>query len=195
MRRIVLLSLIPGCLLVGCVSSPLSPQTTSSSQLPRPDQRPEIVGTFEKHRVATQFHAALARNADGDVAGCESLLRQVLTQQPEFHDARLVLADVLLATNRIAEAEEQLRHVVACTPRDAKARYQLGLLLDVQGRSPEALSHLEQAAQLSPANHIYCESFQLAAGVGLGNRSGGPIVKAAGPLTPSPVQPVSFIEP
>lgn len=150
---------------LGCSTSRFSlnrddRQTESIAAAP---PRREMVDNFEQRRTQAQLLAALARQADGDLAGCENQVRQILARQPENTEARLVLADILTATQRFSQAEEQLRNILACSPRNAQAHYQLGLLLEVTGRSDEGLNSLVTAAELEPANDHYRKFARIAA--------------------------------
>ena len=51
----------------------------------------------------------------------------------------------MIAQNRLAEAEPLLRQMVATTPSNASAQYELGKLLDERGNTAEALAALQAA--------------------------------------------------
>ena len=158
---------------VGCSAARLSvlrderqPAAAGENMPPRR----EIVDNFERRRTQAQLQAALARQADGDLAGCENQVQQIMARQPENTEARLVLADILTATQRFPQAEEQLRNILACSPRNAQAYYQLGLLFEVTGRPDESLSCLTSAAELEPSNDHYRKLVRVAAREPRGDR-------------------------
>lgn len=153
---------LSGCA-VGGVLVPKSTGRPPASVSPAPADRQELVEAFEHKRLAAEFDAAIARSRQGDDEACEILLLRVLERNPNHHDARLLLADLMVATDRIAEAEGQLRQITDCDPSHAVAHYQLALLLEMQGRHNQAMPLMERAVQLAPHDPLYCESLHVIA--------------------------------
>ena len=61
------------------------------------------------------------------------------------------LAITLMAVNQLGEAEKNLREAIGYDARLPQAHYQLGRVLEMQGRNQEAIQSLKQAAELDPA--------------------------------------------
>jgi tetratricopeptide (TPR) repeat protein len=75
---------------------------------------------------------------------------RALEQDPDSFAARLGLGSVNLLTNRLDEAEANLRAAVALAEENADARRLLGLTLWQQYRFPEAVEQYEINVQLKP---------------------------------------------
>ncbi len=101
-------------------------------------------------RRDSSMERALARWRHGDKLGCERALVRALQIDPEFDDARLMLADVYTATERVDQAELQLQRVLKNEPSNASAHHSLGLILESLGREDESLVHMKRAAVLDP---------------------------------------------
>lgn len=80
---------------------------------------------------------ARAANARGKPAQAEALARQALAQQPDNPNARLILADALIAQDRPAEAEALLRANLAGPEPDLDSLRTLVRLLNESGRGDE----------------------------------------------------------
>ncbi|HWC18008.1 MAG TPA: tetratricopeptide repeat protein [Terriglobales bacterium] len=61
------------------------------------------------------------------------------------------LAVSLIAANRLPEAEENLREALRHDPNLPQAHYQLGRVLELQGRDQDSLQSLQRASELDPA--------------------------------------------
>lgn len=88
---------------------------------------------------------ARARFAQGDFAGCQASLDQLIAQNPDFRsaDGHLLYARALEAQGNDLKAEEEYRVLGSyCTSPEANYRY--ALLLRRVGREREAVELLEQ---------------------------------------------------
>jgi protein O-GlcNAc transferase len=94
--------------------------------------------------------AAQRRVESGDVAGAESLYREVLEQQPEHVAATTALGSLLDELGRVNEAEAVFRRLVEGSAPTASAHCNLGVMLYKQGRAAEALEHLQRAVSMQP---------------------------------------------
>jgi hypothetical protein len=81
----------------------------------------------------------------------ESEWRAVLAEFPDLPMANRLLAAVLVAQGRAAEALEFARRDVALNPHQSFAHYYLGHALLQAGQPGEAVGEFEQALQLNPA--------------------------------------------
>jgi Tfp pilus assembly protein PilF len=149
-----------GCAVLQPVSTLPAKKLTGgeSPTAQRQSRREELVRQFEERRDQAQLSAALDRWKQGDAAGCETLLVQLLQRRPDCREARHLLADLYAARPDAAAAQEELTRLLADFPSDARAHHSLGLLLESLDRPSEALSHFEQAASLEPANKLYSHS-------------------------------------
>jgi predicted O-linked N-acetylglucosamine transferase (SPINDLY family) len=83
----------------------------------------------------------------------ESVLRQILAARPDWGDARVNLADLLVAQNRVPEAVEQLQIALGCQPSNPVLCLQnLAFLFSVQERFAQAADCLREAIRLAPTN-------------------------------------------
>ncbi|HWW77422.1 MAG TPA: tetratricopeptide repeat protein, partial [Pyrinomonadaceae bacterium] len=98
---------------------------------------------FERFRSGTE---TFERPLDFD-----SQLNASALAEPE---GLALLGDLLLHTERDAEAEEYLLRAASLDPRSAAARVSLGVLRLRQNRTAEAREELRRAAALAPASHL-----------------------------------------
>jgi predicted O-linked N-acetylglucosamine transferase (SPINDLY family) len=113
------------------------------------------------------LHAQLAeaRRTSGDATGAEAAARHAVELAPGRAAGWNNLGLALQSQGRLAEAEASFRRAAA-DRRYAKARYNLGNVLRLQGRHDEAASALRAALRLEPA---YAQAHN-ALGVVLGER-------------------------
>jgi len=152
---LALIVLVTGC--AGWESRLVAPPVTPQ----REARKTEAVRTFETHRDAAQVSAAIDRWRNGDVQGCEAMLKSVVARVPDYADARLQLGQVLWSRGDAAAAEPHLRAVLESQPDRAEAHHALGLLLDGTGRDGEARRHHSRATEIEPDNEVYrltCDS-------------------------------------
>ncbi len=91
------------------------------------------------------FLMARINYESGHFSEAESLLRNVLKDDPAFPGAHLALAKVYISERENAKALEELRSVTALHPDDPDANYFLGALLVGEGKFNEAVPPLELA--------------------------------------------------
>jgi Tfp pilus assembly protein PilF len=153
MPRCSAIAILTLCLSTGCASWR---QLTEPSP-PTPDRETraaDAIRQFEEHRDAAQYQAALDRCRQGDFARAEAMLTALVARQPNQHDARLRLAEILSARDDAA-AESHFQAVLSVQPDHAEAHHAFGLFLDAAGRLDEARQHFIKAAQLEPENQIF----------------------------------------
>jgi Tfp pilus assembly protein PilF len=73
-------------------------------------------------------------------------LESAVRADPSFVDARLVLADLLLATGQPQAAVPHLREAVRLDPASSRAQLGLGTALTATGDRNAAVPHLQKAA-------------------------------------------------
>lgn len=81
-------------------------------------------------------------------------LDRAIALDPESLEARGNAAELLSSLGRLGAAEEHLRAGLRAHPGDSGLSYRLGLLLTRQGRIPEALEALRQAASSDPTSTV-----------------------------------------
>lgn len=110
---------------------------------------------FEKARDTAEFEAAQGRWHERDSKGCRERLEGLLARNPQHLDARLLLAEVLLAEHRGEDAIRCLEPAIKEHAGDARVQYTMGLVLDAAGQTDRAMSYYQQAAKLEPDNELY----------------------------------------
>ena len=121
----------------------------------RMQRKENVIMKYEERRDYAQYTAALLRWEEGDQETALESLQKLTARSPYYAPARISLADLYLEMNRPADAEQQLRGLIQYDPGNAQAHHSLGLLLDAQGRKPEAKVHLSRATELEPQNELY----------------------------------------
>lgn len=90
--------------------------------------------------LLTQLGAAYA--AAGDPEGAESALRRAIRSDERAVGARVILADMLVQEDRLAEAEEEYRKALAALPTYGAAAFGLAALEERRGRPHHAVNTL-----------------------------------------------------
>ncbi len=141
----------------GCATTQPSPPGAAATVTPDapPPPSPRVHEADQ-----AQWQQALAQAHQGDLAGCEQGLRDLLGRQPGHRDGRMMLADLLAERGQVAEAEQQFREVLARYPSDAQAHHSLGLLLEASLRQHEALACYRAALRHAPDNRLYALSLE-----------------------------------
>jgi tetratricopeptide (TPR) repeat protein len=103
---------------------------------------PDLPGLLTKLGVAEEG----AGNADE----AERLFRQVLQQNPDDFDANVHLGGVLYSKRNLDEARKFVAHALSLQPDSSFALYETALLESADGKTDEAVSHLEKVVQKSP---------------------------------------------
>ncbi len=90
-----------------------------------------------------------------DYAAARAVCQQMIAERPESWTAYLQLAEMAMNEGDLAEAQKNLREVLArCQDHVgalANAQNQLGIVLQSQGQLDEAISHFRKAVELRPA--------------------------------------------
>lgn len=117
-------------------------------------QKEEIVGDYEARRNAAELQAARTSAEHGDLSTCATALENILRRDASHREARLLLADVQLARENVAAAEQLLVTLVRDYPQDAASHHALALLLESTGRGELAKAHFQQAATIDPLDPL-----------------------------------------
>jgi predicted Zn-dependent protease len=153
------LFVIAGCLAAawccGCVTT--KPPTLVKGNVPplNPARKAEVVTQFETQRDQAQLQAAMNRWKEGNITACERALAILVERRPEFVDARVQYAELLIAKENPAAAEHQLRTALRLAPERADIHHSLAMALNAGGNSAEAAGHFRKAAELEPESPVY----------------------------------------
>jgi tetratricopeptide (TPR) repeat protein len=136
---------------------------------------------FDRQHDAAQFADAQARYRAGDLRGCAQVVERLLARSADHFEARLLMAEVLLAEDRPGEAAMHLETALAAHPSDARLHHLMGLALDAMGQRADALVYYEQATRLQPNDEVYAASYEaLAAESGEGGVGSGELGMGSG---------------
>ncbi|MCX5793949.1 MAG: tetratricopeptide repeat protein [Elusimicrobia bacterium] len=94
---------------------------------------------------------ALTLQRAGQTRRAEAELRSAVRLWPGYTDARLLLAEQLMAQDRPADAMTELREGLPWGAKEAEFQYALGRAHEMSGRLREALAAYEAAAGCDPA--------------------------------------------
>ena len=86
----------------------------------------------------------------GKAQASVELIRQALSINPDYRDARLNLGNVLQEQGRFKESESEYRRLVVNDPQNVDLLSNLGAVLKQQKKLDEAIEVLEHAVALSP---------------------------------------------
>jgi tetratricopeptide (TPR) repeat protein len=167
----------------GCSGTRLFGPSDDTPHAQRTRRDAEVARRFSQRRDAAEFEEALSRWNEQDLRGCREALDRLLSRNPAHREARLLLADLLVAVHQPREALAEVQKALTAYPHDADVQYALALMLDANGRSGEALAYYEQAAKTAPDNEVYTLGYQTAREAA--DRHGPP----ATPANPSPPEP------
>jgi Tfp pilus assembly protein PilF len=156
------------CLLLmlsaGCSGVQLPKAITQGDITPERQKRDkQIEEHFDKLRDVAEFEAAKTRwLQQGDSKGCREALEKLLTRRPQHREARLLMAELLLAAG---DAPSALQHATAALredPNNAKVQYTMAMVYDTLGQSADALAYYERASKMDPHNEAFAASYQAA---------------------------------
>jgi len=168
MNRNLVLALLTGwgLLLTGAGCAQIRDFKRSSDDLAvkQAQRTAETVQVFEKRRDFAQLMAARARWREGNSTACRESLEQILQRNPGQYEARLLLAEVLLADEQFEAAISHLETAIEQRAEDPVAQHLMALVLQSQGRDEEALAYHQRAAELEPDNAYYASACKFAAG-------------------------------
>ncbi len=124
----------------------------------REQRREEMIEQFERDRATADLRLAREQWQRGDLDGCDSTLRRLLRRSPDHQKAILLLAELRLEQGRGKEILPRIASLADAHPDDAHLQYVAGVLLDACGDTQAAIPYYAKAAELEPANELYCQS-------------------------------------
>jgi len=151
-------------MLVGCAGMHLPKTVTEGDIASKREQRnKELVQQFEQKRDFAEYEAAKSRwNEQGDAKGCREALEKLLTRNPSHRDARLLMAELLLAENSPQEAYNHAKLALDAHPNDAAVHFTMAMTFEAQGKMQDALAYYERAMKMEPQNEAYTAAYQAA---------------------------------
>jgi predicted Zn-dependent protease len=152
----VLPLVVAAALCCGCVAT--GPTAAKKGKLPpplSPERKAEVIAQFESQRDNAQLQAALNRWKEGNPSACERALASLVDKRPEFVEARVQYAELLVSKDNPAAAEHQLREALRLAPDRADVHYSLAIALNSGGNPAAAAQHFHKAAELEPESPVY----------------------------------------
>jgi tetratricopeptide (TPR) repeat protein len=127
---------------------PPAPTLASGSAPEGASQAPPLPSPAESDANVELLFCDALDSEDGDATSAIGLYRRCLRADPHHVEARINLARLLHESGDVAAAERLYQHV-SCRG-DAIAQFNLAVLLEDQGRLPEAIEHYLSALALDP---------------------------------------------
>lgn len=111
-------------------------------------------GTEQKTDSKSPVHSAAYKNAlfamkSSDLKKAQSLLQEVINQQPNFSNAHVNLGIVFLRNKSLNEAENSFLHALRINPQNIFALNQLGILHRQQGNFAAAKTSYKKAIDIN----------------------------------------------
>ena len=141
-----------------CCGCALERPTVTKGKLPppmTPDRRAEAITMFENQRDTAQLQAAMNRWKEGNTAACERALASLVEQRPQFVEARVQYAELMLSQNNPAGAANQLREALQLAPDRADIHHSLAIALEAGGNADAAAKHFRKALELEPESPVF----------------------------------------
>lgn len=116
------------------------------------DARKQLESVLEQSPERAEAHRLLGmvELSDGNTERGVSRLKNAVRLKPDEERARIALANALLESQQLDEAEQALLETLATIPTSGRARYLLGLTYQRQGKRLDALRELRTALALKP---------------------------------------------
>ncbi len=155
----VLVALLTG--LAGCQSIATRDDLPKDVAPSRKARLAELTGQITRKRDSAELLSARECLQRGDPAGCQAVLAPLLKRNPDHIDARLLLAEALVAQDRGQQAIAELQLLAQQHPDHAQLQHTLGVLCENAGDLDQAKTYYDQALRCDPHNDAYrlsCES-------------------------------------
>ena len=96
--------------------------------------------------------AGLLRERQKEFSAAEAEYKQVLAVDPHSTEAAIGLTNLYMKSGRLGEAEPLLRRLATERPDDAGIHLQLGRVLAAQSKKDDAITEIQTALKLAPAD-------------------------------------------
>lgn len=87
-----------------------------------------------------------------DLSGAEEVYKKIIQRDPVQYEAHQGLSAVYEKQGKLLEAEEEMRQAIQINSRDGICFYNLGVILEKQGRFEESVVSYESAVEKQPSN-------------------------------------------
>lgn len=111
---------------------------------------------LDKHNVSCLYNLGFIEERQGDHAAAEALFQQVLTENPDFADALLELANLRITNKKLEQAAELLRRYVKISRDPSTGYYKLAMVerslhqMDAAQRDLSVFQTLSKDASAGP---------------------------------------------
>lgn len=112
----------------------------------------------QQDRAEANFNLAMLYQLTGRASQVMPSLEVALARDPQFHSARILLAQIL-EQQQADTALQALRQAVRQAPQEASLRYALGMTLIRTGGRDEGIHQLGQALDLAPERADYAYAY------------------------------------
>jgi Flp pilus assembly protein TadD len=96
--------------------------------------------------------AGLLQERQKEFSAAEAEYKQVLAVDPHSTEATIALTNLYMKSGRLGEAEPLLRRLATDRPDDAGIHLQLGRVLAAQSKKDDAITEIQTALKLAPAD-------------------------------------------
>jgi Flp pilus assembly protein TadD len=96
--------------------------------------------------------AGLLQERQKEFSAAEAEYKQVLAVDPHSTEAAIGLTNLYMKSGRLGDAEPLLRRLATERPEDAGIHLQLGRVLAAQSKKDDAITEIQTALQLAPAD-------------------------------------------
>ena len=159
-------------------------------QAPVPDVKPlrkarsaQLVKEYAQRRDDAQYQAALSAWNQGNTETCRELIDTLLDRTPEHRNGRLLLVQLHLLEQELAEARTEADRLAKELPADAEVLHVQGLVCEAVGDLEQAEKCYQRAVEIDPNNEIFAASLANISEAGL---EGIATVSDVKPLEPAP---------
>ena len=155
----LLLGLFDGCASI----RPPRTMTDGDVSVQAKKRNEEFTKEFDSQRDFAEYEAAKARwLQQRDPKGCQEGLEKLLVRRPKHREARVLLAELLIAEGNPQAANEQAKKALESYPNDAEVQYTVAQTFDALEEPGEAIGYYERAARMDPSNQGYAAAFRAA---------------------------------
>jgi tetratricopeptide (TPR) repeat protein len=132
---------------LGYLAGPTSPHPPVAAQEKLPDVK-RMLPLFNRVDAAKRLQIA------GDAPAAEKLLRELISEAPDYLTAQVKLAAALIEQRKFTDSRQLLEGVLKQDPESSDAYYQLGALYAAQGQFAGAVEAFRKSMASEPKNPV-----------------------------------------
>ena len=136
----------------GCASLPSWRPPVDDLTPERKQRENDLIRQFETKRDAASLAAASNRWQQGDVQASRTILEELLQRNPQYLEARLLLADLHIFEERPLDAVHMLESAPSHQANRPELVQALAMALDVAGRADEAADQYRRSEEIMNSN-------------------------------------------